>query len=474
MFEVVIGLEVHTQLNTKTKIFCSCSTSFGDEANTHVCPTCLALPGALPVLKKEAVKKAISFGTAINAKINKKSVFNRKNYFYPDLPKAYQISQFEIPIVEGGELIIDVNGEKKRIGITRAHLEEDAGKNIHESDHSLVDLNRAGTPLLEIVSEPDLRSSDEAVAYLKKLHSILRFLNISDANMQEGSFRCDANVSIRPKGDSKLYTRVEIKNLNSFKFIQKAIDYEVERQSAAWEDGKYDEEVYQETRLFDTTNLVTRSMRGKEDSAEYRYFPDPDLLPVLVDKAMYDEAIKIPELADEKVVRYQKEFGIKEDDALNLVSTIEMSRYFEDLVNAKISPKLCVTWLLVELNGRLKNGVTIETSPINSAKMIEFLRRIEDGTISGKAGKEVLDYLMEHPSEDVDAVIEKLGLKQVSDDSAIVAIIDQILAANADKVAEYKAGKDKMFGFFVGQVMKEGKGAFNPAKVNELLKSRLA
>ncbi|EJP74567.1 MULTISPECIES: Asp-tRNA(Asn)/Glu-tRNA(Gln) amidotransferase subunit GatB [Campylobacter] len=474
MFEVVIGLEVHTQLNTKTKIFCSCSTSFGDEANTHVCPTCLALPGALPVLNKEAVKKAISFGTAINAKINKKSVFNRKNYFYPDLPKAYQISQFEIPIVEGGELIIDVNGEKKRIGITRAHLEEDAGKNIHESDHSLVDLNRAGTPLLEIVSEPDLRSSDEAVAYLKKLHSILRFLNISDANMQEGSFRCDANVSIRPKGDSKLYTRVEIKNLNSFKFIQKAIDYEVERQSAAWEDGKYDEEVYQETRLFDTTNLVTRSMRGKEDSAEYRYFPDPDLLPVLVDKAMYDEVIKIPELADEKVVRYQKEFGVKEDDALNLVSTIEMSRYFEDLVNSKISPKLCVTWLLVELNGRLKNGVTIETSPINSAKMIEFLKRIEDGTISGKAGKEVLDYLMEHPSEDVDAVIEKLGLKQVSDDSAIVAIIDQILAANADKVAEYKAGKDKMFGFFVGQVMKEGKGAFNPAKVNELLKSRLA
>lgn len=474
MFEVVIGLEVHTQLNTKTKIFCSCSTSFGDEANTHVCPTCLALPGALPVLNKEAVKKAISFGTAINAKINKKSVFNRKNYFYPDLPKAYQISQFEIPIVEGGELIIDVNGEKKRIGITRAHLEEDAGKNIHESDHSLVDLNRAGTPLLEIVSEPDLRSSDEAVAYLKKLHSILRFLNISDANMQEGSFRCDANVSIRPKGDSKLYTRVEIKNLNSFKFIQKAIDYEVERQSAAWEDGKYDEEVYQETRLFDTTNLVTRSMRGKEDSAEYRYFPDPDLLPVLVNKAMYDEAIKIPELADEKVVRYQKEFGVKEDDALNLVSTIEMSRYFEDLVNSKISPKLCVTWLLVELNGRLKNGVTIETSPINSAKMIEFLKRIEDGTISGKAGKEVLDYLMEHPSEDVDAVIEKLGLKQVSDDSAIVAIIDQILAANADKVAEYKAGKDKMFGFFVGQVMKEGKGAFNPAKVNELLKSRLA
>ncbi|WP_103600861.1 Asp-tRNA(Asn)/Glu-tRNA(Gln) amidotransferase subunit GatB [Campylobacter concisus] len=472
MFEVVIGLEVHTQLNTKTKIFCSCSTSFGDEANTHVCPTCLALPGALPVLNKEAVKKAISFGTAINAKINKKSVFNRKNYFYPDLPKAYQISQFEIPIVEGGELIIDVNGTKKRIGVTRAHLEEDAGKNIHEENESLVDLNRAGTPLLEIVSEPDLRSSDEAVAYLKKLHSILRFLNISDANMQEGSFRCDANVSIRPKGDTKLYTRVEIKNLNSFKFIQKAIDYEVERQSAAWEDGKYDEEVYQETRLFDTTNLVTRSMRGKEDSAEYRYFPDPDLLPVEIPEEMYNEAIKIPELAEQKVARYVSELGVKESDALNLTQSVEMARYFEELISAGISPKLATTWLIVELLGRLNNGVTIETSPVGSAKMINLLKRIEDGTISGKAAKEVLDYLMENDA-DVDSVIEKLGLKQVSDDSAIIAIIDQILAANTDKVEEYKNGKDKMFGFFVGQVMKEGKGAFNPGKVNELLKAKI-
>ena len=472
MFEVVIGLEVHTQLNTKTKIFCSCSTSFGDEANTHVCPTCLALPGALPVLNKEAVRKAISFGAAVNATINKRSVFNRKNYFYPDLPKAYQISQFEIPIVEKGELFIDVNGEKKRIGITRAHLEEDAGKNIHESGQSLVDLNRAGTPLLEIVSEPDLRSSDEAVAYLKKLHSILRFLNISDANMQEGSFRCDANVSIRPKGDSKLYTRVEIKNLNSFRFIQKAIDYEVERQSVAWEDGKYDEEVYQETRLFDTVNLVTRSMRGKEDSAEYRYFPDPDLLPVEIPEEMYNEAIKIPELAEQKVTRYERELGVKEDDALILTSSVETAKYFEELIAANISPKLAVTWLIVELLGRLKNGATIETSPVNSAKMIELLRRIEDGTISAKAAKEVLDYLMENEGS-VDAVIEKLGLKQVSDDSAIIAIIDQILSANADKVAEYKSGKDKLFGFFVGQTMKEGKGAFNPAKVNELLKAKL-
>lgn len=472
MFEVVIGLEVHTQLNTNTKIFCSCSTSFGDEPNTHVCPICLALPGALPVLNKEAVKKAISFGTAINATINQKSVFNRKNYFYPDLPKAYQISQFEVPIVENGELYIDINGEKKRIRINRAHLEEDAGKNVHGANQSFVDLNRAGTPLLEIVSEPDMRSSDEAVAYLKKLHSILRFLNISDANMQEGSFRCDANVSIRPKGDTKLYTRVEIKNLNSFKFIQKAIEYEVERQSIAWEDGKYDEEVYQETRLFDTVNMVTRSMRGKEDSAEYRYFPDPDLLPVIIPDDIYNEAIKIPELAEQKVVRYVKDYEIKEDDAKNLVSTVETAKYFEDLLAQNISPKLCVTWVLVELLGRLKNGVTIENSPVNSAKMAELLKRIEDGTISGKAAKDVLDFLMENDVS-VDETIEKLGLKQVSDDGAILTIIDAVLAANSDKVAEYKSGKDKLFGFFVGQVMKEGKGAFNPAKVNDLLKAKL-
>ncbi len=472
MFETVIGLEVHCQLNTKTKIFCSCSTSFGDEPNTHVCPTCLALPGALPVLNKEAVKKAISFGKAINATVNKKSVFDRKNYFYPDLPKAYQISQFTIPIVEKGELFIKVGGEIKRIGITRAHLEEDAGKNNHKTNKSLVDLNRAGTPLLEIVSEPDLRNSDEAVAYLKKLHSILRFLNISDANMQEGSFRCDVNVSIRPKGDEKLYTRVEIKNLNSFKFIQKAIEYEVERQILSWEDGKYDEEVYQETRLFDTNKLVTKSMRSKEDSAEYRYFPDPDLLPVIIPDKMMEEASVLPELPDEKKARYVKDLGIKESDAEVIISSYEMARYFEDLIEAKNSPKLAVTWLCVELLGRLKNGVTIETSPVDSKKLSNLINRIEDGTISQKAAKDVLDYVMEH-DEDVSSVIEKLGLKQVSDDSAILAIIDSVLSANSDKVAEFKSGKDKLFGFFVGQVMKEGKGAFNPSKVNDLLKSKL-
>lgn len=473
MFEVVIGLEIHAQLNTKTKIFCSCATSFGDKPNTNVCPTCLALPGALPVLNKEVVKKSIAFGTAIDATINRRSIFNRKNYFYPDLPKGYQISQFEIPIVENGEVFIDLeDGTKKRIGVTRAHLEEDAGKNIHQSSYSEVDLNRAGTPLLEIVSEPDLRSSDEAIAYLKKMHSILRFLDISDANMQEGSFRCDANVSIRPKGDEKLYTRVEIKNLNSFRFIQKAIDYEVERQSNAWEDGIYEKEVVQETRLFNTDNGITRSMRGKEDSAEYRYFPDPDLLPVVIEDDMYNEGIKIPELAEQKQQRYVKDFGIKEYDAKVITSSYEMARYFEDMLSLGATPKNSVTWLSVELLGRLTNGVTIETSPVKSDKLSKLVYRIDDGTISGKAAKEILDYILIN-DEDVDVVIEKLGLKQVSDDGAILSIIDTILNANQDKVVELKAGKEKLFGFFVGQVMKESKGAANPAKVNELLKEKL-
>ncbi|EAJ8475027.1 Asp-tRNA(Asn)/Glu-tRNA(Gln) amidotransferase subunit GatB [Campylobacter upsaliensis] len=471
MFEVVIGLEVHAQLNTKTKIFCSCATSFGEEPNTNVCPTCLALPGALPVLNEEAVKKAVSFGKAINATIHQKSVFNRKNYFYPDLPKAYQISQFDIPIVEGGELFITINDTQKRIGITRAHLEEDAGKNIHEANFSKVDLNRSGTPLLEIVSEPELRSSDEAVAYLKKLHSIIRFLDISDANMQEGSFRCDANVSIRPKGDTKLYTRVEIKNLNSFRFIQKAIDYEVERQSRAWEDGTYEEEVVQETRLFDATKLITRSMRGKEEAAEYRYFPDPDLLPVLLKEEFLN--LSIPELPDEKKARYMSEFGIKESDAEVLISSLEMSRFFEYLCGQNLNPKLCVTWLTTELMGLLKGDLTIENSPVNAQKLSVLIKRIEEGEISAKAAKDVLAFVFENVEVEIDAAIEKLGLKQISDDGAIEAVITQILEANADKVAEYKSGKDKLFGFFVGQVMKEGKGAFNPAKVNELLKAKL-
>ena len=473
-FEVVIGLEVHAQLNTKTKIFCSCPTSFGDEPNTNVCEVCLGLPGALPVLNKEAVKKAIAFGTAINATVNQKSIFNRKNYFYPDLPKGYQISQFEIPIVEAGEIFIDFeDGSSKRIGVTRAHLEEDAGKNIHQGGVSHVDLNRAGTPLLEIVSEPDLRSSDEAVAYLKKLHAILRYLDISDANMQEGSFRCDANVSIRPKGDTKLYTRAEIKNLNSFKFIQKAIDYEVQRQSEAWEDGVYEKEVVQETRLYDTEKNETRSMRGKEDSAEYRYFPDPDLLPVLIPAEMMETCCKIPELPDQKRDRYVKDFGIKEYDASVITASVEMARFYETMIDEGAGAKNSVTWLTVELQGRLSHGLSLPTSPVDAVKLATIVKRIEDNTISGKAAKEVLDCLMEEDIS-VDEAIEKLGLKQVSDDGAILAIIDAIIAANGDKVAEYKAGKEKLFGFFVGQTMKESKGTANPNKVNELLKARLA
>ena len=472
-FEVVIGLEVHAQLNTKTKIFCSCPTSFGEEPNTNVCEVCLGLPGALPVLNKEVVKKAIALGTAINATINQKSIFNRKNYFYPDLPKGYQISQFEIPIVENGEIFIDFeDGSKKRIGVTRAHLEEDAGKNIHHGNVSHVDLNRAGTPLLEIVSEPDMRSAEEAVLYLKKLHAILRYLDISDANMQEGSFRCDANVSIRPKGDSKLYTRAEIKNLNSFKFIQKAIEYEVERQVEAWEDGVYEKEVVQETRLYDTEKNETRSMRGKEDSAEYRYFPDPDLLPVLIPDEMLAECIQIPELPDQKRDRFLSEYGIKEYDANVITSSVEMAHFYETMIAEGAGAKNAVTWLTVELLARLSHGVTLMTSPVDAVTLASIVKRIEDGTISGKAAKEILDYLMENQIS-VDAAIEKLGLKQVSDDGAILAIIDAIISANADKVAEYRAGKDKLFGFFVGQTMKESKGTANPAKVNELLKQRL-
>jgi aspartyl-tRNA(Asn)/glutamyl-tRNA(Gln) amidotransferase subunit B len=426
-------------------------------------------------LNKEAVKKAVSFGYAVNATINRRSIFNRKSYFYPDSPKAYQISQFDVPIVEKGELFIgDGRGGEKRIGITRAHLEADAGKSIHDGDISLVDLNRADTPLLEIVSEPDMRSSDEAVEYLKKLHAIVRYLDISDANMQEGSFRCDVNVSIRPKGSEKFGTRVEIKNLNSFRFVKQAIEYEVQRQIEAWEDGIYDEEVWQETRLFDTAKGMTKSMRGKEESADYRYFPDPDLRPVVVDDEMMRIAGEIPELPDAKVKRYVEEFGIKRVDALVITAVKEMAYYFEEMMEKGISAKNAVTWLTSELLGRLnKSGLDISDSPVDAATLAQLVSKIEDGTISGKGAKEILDYMMLEEERDIEKLIEKLGLEQMSDDSAILGIIDEVLQANESKVEEYRGGKEKLFGFFVGQVMKASKGTANPAKVNQLLRERL-
>jgi aspartyl-tRNA(Asn)/glutamyl-tRNA(Gln) amidotransferase subunit B len=473
-YEVVIGLEVHVQLNTKSKLFCSCATSFGDEANAHTCPVCLALPGALPVMNKEAMKKAVMFAKAINAKINQNSIFARKNYFYPDLPTGYQISQFEIPIVGKGELIIDFeDGTKKSIGITRAHLEMDAGKNMHDGSHSKVDLNRASTPLLEIVSEPDMRSSEEAILYLKKLHSIVRYLGISNANMQEGSFRVDVNVSVRPKGQKEFGTRCEIKNLNSFRHIAKAIAYEVERHIDAIEDGVYEDEIYLETRLFDVNSGVTKSMRGKEDAADYRYFPDPDLLPLEIDEETMN--VEIPELPDEKKERFMKEYNIKEYDALVLTADLEMAHYFEEVMNCGVSGKNGVSYLTSELLGRLKKVsiFDITQSPISAQTLGKVIQRVEDSTISGKGAKDLLDLLMKESIE-VDEGIEKLGIKQVSDDGAIITIIDEVLSKNSDKVEEYRGGKDKLFGFFVGQVMKASKGSANPQKVNKLLKEKLS
>jgi len=476
MFETVIGLEVHVQLNTKTKLFCSCPTSFAEHQNKNTCPTCLALPGALPVVNKEAAIKAMRLGYAINANVNHTSHFDRKSYFYPDSPSAYQITQLTKAIVQKGEIFIDLkDGSTKRIGMTQAHLEADAGKNIHEGDHSKVDLNRSGTPLLEIVSDPDMRNSEEAVAFLKKLHSTVRYLDISDANMQEGSFRCDVNVSVRPKGQEEFGTRVEIKNINSFKFVADAIAYEVQRQSEAYEDGVYEQEVNQETRLWNVEEGVTKSMRGKEEAADYRYFPDPDLRPLVVTQEMIDEALIMPELPDAKVKRYVEELGIKNYDAQVITSDKEMAYFFEEMLEQGGQAKTAVTWLTSELLGRLnKAGYAIENSPIDAKTLGNLVAKISDDSISGKGAKEILDHMMENESRDVDALIEELGLAQVSDDGAILAIIDEILASNPEKVEQYKGGKDKLFGFFVGQTMKASKGTANPGKVNELLKQRLS
>ncbi|MEA1956028.1 MAG: Asp-tRNA(Asn)/Glu-tRNA(Gln) amidotransferase subunit GatB [Campylobacterota bacterium] len=474
MFETVIGLEVHVQLNTKTKLFCSCPTSFNHKQNTNTCPTCLALPGALPVLNKEVLHKSIMLGTAIDATVNETSYFDRKSYFYPDSPSAYQITQLYTPIIQNGSLDIELeDGLKKTIRIGFAHIEADAGKNIHDGDISKVDLNRAGTPLLEIVTQPDMRSADEAVAYLKKLHSIIRYLDIGDANMQEGSFRVDVNVSIRPKGDKKLYTRVEVKNINSFKFIQKAIEVEVARQSEAWEDGVYDDEICQETRLFDQEKTETRSMRGKEDAADYRYFPEPDLLKAVVTDEMRAIYSQIPELPDAKKERFISEYGMNEYNADVITASIEMAHFFETMMKEEgATAKTATSLLTVELQGRLKGEQNLTNSPVDAQKLGFLAKRIDDKTISNKAAKDVLDKLMEENLE-VDGVIDALGLKQVSDTGAIEVMCDEIINANPAKVEQYKGGKEKLFGFFVGQVMKASKGSANPQAVNEVLKAKL-
>jgi len=474
-WEVVIGLEVHAQLATKSKIFSGESTAYGAEPNTQACLVDLGYPGVLPVLNQEVVRMACKFGLAVNATIARRSVFARKNYFYPDLPKGYQISQYELPIVEFGELFIkDADGKDKRIRITRAHLEEDAGKSIHEGldEFSGIDLNRAGTPLLEIVSEPDLSSAKEAVAYMRKIHTIVRYLGISDGNMQEGSFRCDANVSVRPRGQEELGTRSEIKNLNSFRYVEKAINFEIERQIELIEDGG---KVAQETRLYDSDKDETRSMRSKEEANDYRYFPDPDLLPVEIEQATID-AIRgtLPELPDAKQQRFVDDYGLKGDDAGILTTSRALAAFFEAVATATAAkPQIVANWVIGDLSGALnRDSLDIEQSRVSAADPAGLLDRIVDNTISGKIAKEVFEAMWAGEGT-ADEVIEARGLKQITDTSAIEAIVDKVIAENPGQVAEYKSGKDKLIGFFVGQVMKETGGKANPGQVNKILKDKL-
>ena len=475
-WEVVIGLEVHTQLATKSKIFSGAATEYGAEPNTQACLVDLGYPGVLPVLNKEVVLMACKFGLAVNAEVAKRSVFARKNYFYPDLPKGYQISQMELPIVGEGELMIkDDDGNDKRIGITRAHLEEDAGKSIHEGlgDSSGIDLNRAGTPLLEIVSEPDLRSAKEAVRYMRKIHSIVRYLGISDGNMQEGSFRCDANVSVRPRGQKELGTRAELKNLNSFRYVEKAINIEIERQIEVIEDGG---KVVQETRLYDSDKDETRSMRSKEEANDYRYFPDPDLLPVVIEQSFID-AVRdsLPELPAAKQQRFIDDYNIKSDDADILTASRAMADYYEAAVVAtSAAAQLVANWIIGDLSGALnRDGVEIDDSNVSAADLAGLVDRIADNTISGKIAKEVFDAMWAGEGT-ADAIIEAKGLKQITDTSAIETIVDEVVAANPSQVAEYQSGKEKLIGFFVGQVMQKTGGKANPGQVNQILKAKLA
>ncbi len=473
-WETVIGLEIHAQLATRSKIFSGAATAYGAAPNTQACLVDLGYPGVLPVLNGEVVRMAVKFGLAVGAQIAPRSVFARKNYFYPDLPKGYQISQYELPIVEHGELTIrDGEGREKRIGITRAHLEEDAGKSIHEGldAFSGIDLNRAGTPLLEIVSEPDLRSAAEAVAYMRRIHSIVRYLEISDGNMQEGSFRCDANVSVRPRGDDRLGTRTELKNLNSFRFVEKAINFEVERQIDLLEDGG---RVVQETRLYDADRDETRPMRGKEEANDYRYFPDPDLLPVEIDPAFVEQVREtLPELPDAKRERFVSDYGLKPEDAEVLTQSRALADYFEEAAASAADARQAANWVTGELSAALnRDGLDVTASRIPAAALGGLLERIADGTISGKIAKEVFEAMWQGAGS-ADEIIEQRGLRQITDSSAIDEIVDRVIAANPQQVADFRAGKEKILGFLVGQVMKETRGKANPAQVNESLQRKL-
>jgi len=475
-YQAVIGLEVHVQLKTDTKIFCGCSTRFGASPNSQTCPVCLGMPGALPVLNKKVVEFAIRAGLATNCRIAPRSVFARKNYFYPDLPKGYQISQFELPICQNGHLDIEVEGEAKRIGITRIHMEEDAGKLVHSDIPGLgsgsgVDLNRACTPLLEIVSEPDIRSADEAVAYLKKLHQIVVYLGICDGNMEEGSFRCDANVSVMPVGSDTFGTRTETKNVNSFRFVKQAIEYEIERQIELIEEGG---KVVQETRLFNPDTGETRSMRGKEEAHDYRYFPDPDLVPLVISNDWVEDArLSLPELPEARRSRYRAELGLSDYDAEVLTATREMAEYFEACLAAGAPAKGAANWTMGEVTRALNEaGKGIEECPVSPERLTALLQLMEKGTISGKIAKTVFDEMWSS-DKTPEAIVEEKGLVQVSDTGAIEKIIDEIMAANMGQVEEFRGGKEKVFGFFVGQVMRASKGKANPAVVNELLMKKL-